>query len=184
MPADASSSPRSVHATPAATTATTPRRAKEILCWIAVGCAFILLLAIVMPDWFARTWWSMGRKGGSATFDSPMGYVGMVSLCGLVALAALFFCIWRPRQSIVVATGAFAVAAYVIVDYWLALDRGVVGLEGDRNAVPVPGEVIHWPTALPLLAVCAVVGTIASLALAVVWLRRARTRTATVLRSS
>ncbi|MFN8593478.1 MAG: hypothetical protein U0031_18625 [Thermomicrobiales bacterium] len=161
-----------------------PRWMEDALCWIAVACAIVLLLAIVMPNWFARTLWSMGRKGGTSIIDSPAGYVGMVSLCGLVALAALVFCIWRPRESIVVAMGAFAVATVVIADYWLALGRGVVGLEGDRDAVPVPGEVIHWPTALPLFAACAVVGTTASLALAVVWLRRARIRTAAVLRSS
>ncbi len=65
---------------------------------IAFGCALFLLFGILMPDWFARTSWSSGSRNSSTEiFDSPAGYVGLVSLCGLIAFVALAVSAWRRR---------------------------------------------------------------------------------------
>jgi hypothetical protein len=159
-------------------------RVDEALCWVdevgwwlAFGCAAILLLAMFMPDWFARTSWfrANGRDNFESVIDSPASYVGLLSLCGLVACIALAIGIWRRWVvASALAAAAFASAAYVAGSSWWGISRGVALLDGQpiQEMVP-PRWTVHWPTALPLFVIAAIVGAISALALAVYWQRRA-----------
>ncbi|MBA3416510.1 MAG: hypothetical protein H0U10_14915, partial [Chloroflexia bacterium] len=85
---------------------------------VAFGCAVFLLLGIVAPRELARTTWE--HRGGTRINDSPAGYVGLVSLCGVAALAALTVGVVARRWAVaavvaaLVAAAAFAYGAYVV----------------------------------------------------------------------
>jgi hypothetical protein len=158
---------------------------KRLRCWsgewapvlglVAFGSAVILLLGVFMPDWFARTSWERGNRNQStAIFDSPAGYVGWMSLCGLVALAFLVVGLWRRRRagaaSLAVAIIAFSCAAYVGGSYWLDLTRGIALIEGRTPMGPTWR--VDWPEALPLLVFAAIAGASSALILAANWVGR------------
>ena len=123
---------------------------------VAFGCAAFLLLAVIAPREFARTtWWTRG----TAINDDPTGYVGLLSLCALVALIALAAEVWSRRWAIVaalVAAAAFASGTWVAVTYWLGFLQGERLREGQemlgRKAQ------VHFPLLLPVFTVVAVVG--------------------------
>lgn len=132
-----------------------------VLGFVAFGSAVFLLLGMFMPDWFARTSWERGsRNQSTAIFDSPAGYVGWMSLCGLVALAFLVVGLWRRRRAgaaaLAVAVVAFSHAAYVGGSYWLDLTRGIALVEGREPMGPK--WTVDWPEALPLLVFAAIAG--------------------------
>ncbi len=157
-------------------------RRELALRWIAIASALLLLLASVMPNWFARTSWTSGARHSFTTIiDSPAGYVGLVSLCGFVAFVALAVALWRRwAVAAVLAAAAFSYGAYVAGSYWLGLSRGVALLEGraDSNKNS-PEYTVHWPPMLPFFVFAAVVGVLVSLALAATWLARSRSRLVT-----
>ena len=142
-----------------------------VLGLVAFGSAMFLLLGMFMPDWFARTSWERGNRNHStAIFDSPAGYVGWMSLCGLVALVFLVVGLWRRRRTgatALVAAGAFTYSAYVGGRYWLDLTRGIALVEGREPMGP------NWrvdrPEALPIFVLAAIAGASSALLLAVDW---------------
>lgn len=148
----------------------------DILALAAFGCAIFLSLGTFMPDWFARTSWSSGNyKSRMAVFDSPASYVGLMSLCGLVAFVALAVALWRRLAvaTALVAAAAFIGAVYLTGSTWLSLARGTELLDG-RPAQMGPKWTVHTPTALPLFVFAAVVGVICALALAIAWMQQPR----------
>jgi hypothetical protein len=57
---------------------------------IALGNGVSLLLAMVAPRELARTSWVEGNENAfTRVNDDPSGYVGLLSLCGLIAVVAL-----------------------------------------------------------------------------------------------
>jgi hypothetical protein len=133
---------------------------------VAFGCAVFLLLAIVAPRELARTSW---ERDGSITNDTPAGYVGAVSLCGIVALGALALgSRWRRARVAGAILVAFAFGVYVAGSYWVNLARGVVGLEGSMDATMRPPEyTVHFPLMLPIFLFVASAGLVGALTLAV-----------------
>jgi hypothetical protein len=149
----------------------------EVLGLAAFGSAVFLLLAMFMPNWLARTSWSSGRRHNfTSVVDSPASYVGLVSLCGLVAFIALAVALWRRWSPAAAASAAaFAYGAYVVGSFWLGLSQGVILLDGSLTPeMGPPRWTVHWPPLLPFFAIAAVIGALASLALAVSWLRLPR----------
>jgi apolipoprotein N-acyltransferase len=135
---------------------------------VAFGCAVFRLLAIVAPRELARKSW---ERDGSITNDTPAGYVGAVSLCGIVALGALALgSRWRRARvaGAILAAVAFAFGVYVAGSYWVNLARGVVGLEGSMDATMRPPEyTVHFPLMLPIFLFVASAGLVGALTLAV-----------------
>lgn len=147
----------------------------EFLGLAAFGSAVFLLFAMLMPNWFARTSWTSGGRTPSSVIDSPASYVGFLSLCGFIALVALAIGAWR-RWSVAAAMAAatFACAAYVAGSSWWSISRGAALLDGKPVQDMGPPEwTMHWPTALPLFLLAAIVGAIGAVALAVSWHDRA-----------
>src|SRR5581483_2378647 len=141
---------------------------------VAIGCAILLLLAIVAPRDLARTSW---ESGSTSINDSPAGYVGLLSLCGVIALVALAVGAWSRRTRIIaalLAISAFAAGTSIAGRYWENLARGVVGLEGRVDAtIRPPDHTIHAPPLLPVFLVAAVTGFVCALVLAIQWRRSA-----------
>jgi hypothetical protein len=144
---------------------------------IAFCCALVLLLALVAPRDLARTSWSVGgsdralvdSQAGYAFNDSPAGYVGLVSFCGLVALTFLLVATWSRRARVagaVLAVVAFGFGAWVAVNYARNLANGIGGLDGDLDPGSPPMGAVDAPELLPLFVLVAVVGALAALALA------------------
>ena len=130
-------------------------------------CALLLALAVLAPGEWARTSW--GDRGTTVT-DSPAGYVGIVSLFGLVALAALAVGWWSLRTrplAVGVAGLAFAAAVVAVGRYWALLADGAVGVEGAARAASAvsPTEAVRFPALLPLFLAVAALGCGASLLL-------------------
>jgi hypothetical protein len=148
----------------------------DFLALAAFGCAIFLLLGMFMPNWLARTSWSRANRRNDflSVIDSPASYVGLVSLCGLVAFVFLAIGLWRHSAlAAVLAAAAFAYAAYVEGNFWQGLSQGVVLLDGSPTPeMGPPRWMVHWPPLLPFFFVAAVFGTLSALALAVAWLRR------------
>jgi hypothetical protein len=139
---------------------------------VAFGCAAVLVLAIIAPREIARTTW---EKGHTTVNDDPSGYVGLVSLSGLMALVALVAEAWSRRWAIaaaLVAAAVFAFGVWVSGTYWLSFSRGDRLREGrewlGRNVE------VHFPRLLPVFAVTAVVGLLCALVLVVHGWRRAK----------
>ena len=151
-------------------------RTEPVLRGITIVCAIFLLLAIMMPNFLARTSWESGKRNKSTVMvDSAASYVGLVSLYGLVACVALAISAWRRLKvaSTLVATAAFAGAAYVIGNFWLGLSRGIVLLDGSPvSTMGYPNWTVRWPPMLPLFALAAVIGAVSTLMLAISWLRQ------------
>lgn len=136
---------------------------------IAFSSAVFLLGAVVAPREFARTTWEEGkRSGGTRINDDPSGYVGLVTLCGLVALVALAVELWPRRWAIagaLVAAAAFGAGVLVVGDYWLGFPQGDRLLEaremlGSRATA-------HSPLLLPVFALAAGAGCVCALALVI-----------------
>lgn len=148
--------------------------------WVAWGSAFFLLLAMFMPNWWARTSWTSGdRNRSSAMVDSPASYAGQLSLCGLIAFVALAVCPWKRRlaaQAALAAAVPFAVASYVAASSWLDFSRGTVLLDGRPTTDLGSRWTVHMAPLLPLFVLAAIAGTICTLALAVYWRGDPRTR--------
>ncbi|MCC6312602.1 MAG: hypothetical protein IT337_01215 [Thermomicrobiales bacterium] len=140
---------------------------------VATGCAVVLLFGPLG----GRTTWEAVRGTSSAT--DAGGYNAVAVFSGVVALAALGFALWaRPRPVLpllgaAVAVAAFGLTAYAAGVFVVARLRGGVwvyacwcfeGLRDGWTVAPAPGP--------PFFALAALVGAIASLALAASWLRQ------------
>ncbi|MBA3415342.1 MAG: hypothetical protein H0U10_08980 [Chloroflexia bacterium] len=137
---------------------------------IGFSCAVFLLFAVVAPREFARTTWVEGKRNGGGTRinDDPTGYVGLVTLCGLVALVALAVELWPRRWAVagaLVAAAAFAGGAWVTAVYWRGFSRGDRLLEGQEMLGS--RATAHFPLLLPVFAFAALVGLVCALALVV-----------------
>lgn len=137
---------------------------------VAFGCAVYLLLTIVAPRELARPTWAEARPNGdlgTRINDSPAGYVGLVSLCGLAALVALLVRTesWRGVIAAAGATVAFAIGAWVTGTYVLGFPRGDRLLEARERLGP--DAAASFPLLLPLFAFAAVVGLVSALALTI-----------------
>ncbi len=99
--------------------------------------------------------------------DSPAGYVGFLSLWGVISCIALIVGVWRQRRAwiaMLVAAGGFAGSAMVCIGYWLQLGSGVALVDGTAR---MPQRcVTHAPPALPLFIIAATVGLVSALVLA------------------
>jgi hypothetical protein len=142
----------------------------------AFGCAIFLSLGIFMPNWMARTAWSRASRKHDfiSLIDSPASYVGLLSLCGIVAFVALSVAVWRRwAPAAVLAAAAFAYSAYVAGNFWLGLSQGLVLLDGRTTSEMVPPRwTVHWPPLLPVFLGAAIVGAVSALTLAVSWQRQ------------
>jgi hypothetical protein len=130
---------------------------------IASACSAVLLLAIVAPRVFARTSW---EKRNTIVNDDPSGYVGLLSLCGLVALVALAAEAWSRRWAIVpalVSAASFAAGSWVAGVYWLGFSQRDRLREG--QAMLGPKVEVHFPLLLPVYTLAAVAGLVCALAL-------------------
>lgn len=137
---------------------------------VAFACAVILLLAIIAPREFARISW---EKGHTLINDDPSGYVGLLSLCGLIALVALVAEAWSRRWGVaaaLVAAAAFASGAWMAGSYWLGFPRADRLREG-QEMLGRKVEV-HFPLLLPVFTLAAVAGLVCALALVVHGWRR------------
>lgn len=145
----------------------------NLLLLLAIGCAGLLVLALVAPRELARTSWTQaGRDAYTVVNDSPAGYVGLVSLCGLVALSALVVAAWSQRArvpAVLLAFVAFAGAAWVAVRYQRLLLQGAMGLEGRLVASGGTTGGVDAPELLPLFVLAAVLGALLAVAYMVAW---------------
>jgi len=140
---------------------------------VAIGCAIFLLLGPLG----GRTTWEEVRGTSSATDAGAYNAVAVFS--GVVALAALGSALWaRPRPVLPLLGAAAAVAAFGLTAYaagvfvvarlqggiWVYACWCFERLHDGWTVTPAPGP--------PFFALAALVGAIASLALAVSWLRQ------------
>ena len=140
----------------------------------AIASAIFLSLAMLMPNWLARTSWSQGSRNTVTTIvDSPASYVSQLSLCGLVALVALTIGWWRRRPlAAALATGAFGYGALVAGISRLSVSRGEALLDGRPVTEMVPPEwTVHSAPLLPVFLLAAIACTISAIALAIAWRR-------------
>ena len=147
---------------------------------IALGCAVFLLLAMVAPRELARTSWVEGNENAfTRVNDDPSGYVGLLSLCGLIAVGALVVLAVgvrvRSRRAVgataaLVAAVAFAFGLYVTGTYWLGFPRGTRLREG--REMLGSGAEADFPLLLPVFALAALAGIVSAVALAVRELKR------------
>jgi hypothetical protein len=162
----------------------------DILVLAAFGCAIFLALGTFMPDWFARTSWSSGNQNrGTTIIDSPASYVGLMSLCGLVAFVALAVALWRRLAvaAALVAVAAFGLTAYVSGIYvWARMQGQVWGYAGWSISEGMVGrnETVYPAWGPPFFTLAALFGAVATLALAVSWLLSNSSETKTSLRTS
>lgn len=132
--------------------------------FVAPLLALLLASAMFLPIEFARTSWSYETMG---MIDSPAGYVGVLSLWGIITCLALVFGVWRRRWTwiaMLAAAAGFAGAMAVCISYWQQFMRGGALVDGTSRA-PV-GWATHIPPALPLFTIAATVGVVSALALA------------------
>jgi hypothetical protein len=146
----------------------------SFLVLLAVGCAGVLVLAVAAPGEIARTTWTeVGPRGSTRLTDSPAGYVGLMSLGGLVAGVALVVAAWSLRARLVaalVAAGAFLAAVWVAIRYAYLLGQGVMGSEGRLDTTGwSAGYVVQPPALLPVLILVAIGGALLALLYAAVW---------------
>jgi hypothetical protein len=143
-------------------TETVPRR-------VAIGCAIFMLFGPVAD----RTTWDRGSVTDAA------GYNIVAFLSGVIAITALAVSLWmRPRVILpvlgaLVTIAAFGLTIYVSGIYWLARTRGEVFLYGPSEFMRVTAKV-DPASGPPFFATVALIGAIATLALAVGWLRQPR----------
>lgn len=148
---------------------------EEVAPRFAIGCAILLLFAPLG----GRTVWEPIRGSGSAT--DAGGYNAIAVFSGVVVLAALGFARWgRPRLVLplvgaAVATVAFGLTLYATGVYVVARLQGGIWiyacwcfeeLSSSTTVTPAPGP--------PIFALVALVGAVATLALAIAWLRQPR----------
>jgi hypothetical protein len=124
------------------------------------------------PRELACTTW---EKGHTSINDDRSGNVGLASLCGFVAVAALLAEAWSRRWAVVAALEAavaFAAGVWVAGSYWLGFTQGDWLREG-RGMLGRNVEV-HFPLMLPLFTLAAGAGLVCALALVAHGRRRAR----------
>jgi hypothetical protein len=105
--------------------------------------ALLLAVAMFLPDWPARS--SRSRRNTEG-IDSPAGYVGFLSLWGVIACVALAIDVWQQQSAwitMMVAAGGFAGATIVSVGYAQQLRLGLARIDGtvrmpETWAVPSP----------------------------------------------
>jgi hypothetical protein len=140
---------------------------------IALGCGFFLLFGPIG----GRTTW-VGRNG-SYTADA-MGYNMTALFSGVVAIAALAFAFWaRPRViltllGIVAALAAFGLSVLASGVYVWARLQGEVWMYAIGGFAGKPGrnDTLHYAPGPPFFALAAIIGAVATLVLAITWLRQ------------
>lgn len=149
---------------------------ENILRWVAIGCAIVLLFGPLG----GRTTWVGGH-----TIATDAGIYNVVALlCGVVALAALGVAFWaRPRVVLpvlgaLVAVAAFGFTAYVSGVYVWARLQGEVWIYAGWSISEGTGrnETIHPAWGPPFFALAALIGALATLVLAFGWLRLRRSK--------
>lgn len=147
-------------------------RIETVLDRIAVGCAIFLLFAPLG----GRTMW----VSKTSTATDAAGYNVVAVLAGIVALAALAVALWmRPQEVILpvlgtlVAAAAFGISAYVSgVDVWARLHGQVWSYAGWTASAAVRTKSTVYPAwGPPFFTAAALLGAIATLSLAILWLR-------------
>jgi hypothetical protein len=144
---------------------------ENVLRWVAIGCAVFLLFGPVG----GRT----SVKDGGTTMTVAAAYNMAALFSGTVALVALGGALRaRPRLILpllgaVVAIAAFGLTAFVAGIDGLARTRGEVYLYGVSEFTRVNAK-IHPSVGPPFFTLAAVIGAMATLALAVSWLRQPR----------
>jgi hypothetical protein len=148
-------------------------RTEIVLRRVAIGCAVFLLFGPLG----GRTMW----VGGHTTATDAAGYNMVALLCGVVVLAALAVALWmRERQTralpalgALVAVAAFGLTAYVSGIYvWARLQGQVWGYAGWSISEGMVGrnETVYPASGPPFFTLAALIGAVATLALAVGWL--------------
>ncbi len=131
------------------------------------ACAAVLLFAYYAQ----RTEWvTMGGRRGNRllVFPDPSAWNLWVSVCGILAVAALLAGLWMRRWAVasaLVATAAFAFAAFTSVGYWLGLSPD--GVPPGRAALG-PEWTLQLTSGPPVYAATALLGVAAALVLATV----------------
>ena len=133
-------------------------------------CAALLALATAAPAELARTAWI---TDGAKVTDSPAGYVGWVSVLGVVAvgLVVLGAGVRRARvPATCLAAAVFGVAALVIARHWVGVANGWVGVAGSTvsKAEPAP-DWVQFPVLLPIFLLYAVAGAACAATLGWFW---------------
>lgn len=140
---------------------------------IALGCAIFMLFGPVG----GRTTWVEGNRGGTTTDAAGYNLAALVS--GVVALAALALALYlRPRVVLPVLGAAVAIAAFALTIvasgvYVWALLQGEIWFYGAGGFAEGMCRkcTVHPAWGPPFFALAALIGALASLALAVGWLR-------------
>jgi hypothetical protein len=137
---------------------------------IALGCATLLLLSL----FGGRTTWVQGHN----TSTDAAGYGIVTTFAGVLALASLAFAAWtRPRLvlpilGVFVATAAFILAAvFARLDVWARLQGQVWTYAAMTISAPEGEWTVYLAPGPPIFMTIAALGAIASLGLAVAWVR-------------
>lgn len=145
--------------------------AETVLRRIALGCAILLLFALCG----GRTVWVQGNT----TATDAAGYGIVATFSGVLALAALAFASWvRPRLLLpllgaVMATAAFVLASvFAGLDVWARVQGQVWTYASMTMSPPEPGVTVYPAFGPPIFMTIAATGAIASLGLAMKWVRQ------------
>ena len=147
-------------------------RTERILCWLATGCAVVLLFAPFTPR---TTWLPTRPDAGGGQVTEGVGWQAIAALLGIAALVDLIVSL-RARErgpaaagGAAVATIAFVVTAGGMGRHWIDLMNGVTSVH------PQPGEAwaLHPAPLVPGFAIVAVAGAGIAFALTIQWLRPA-----------
>lgn len=150
-------------------------QSETILRRVALGCAIFMLFGPLG----GRTMWV--KANGSSTTDAGF-YNAAAVFSGVVALLALTVALnMRPRVVVpaltaLAAAAAFGLSVYVSGLYVWARWQGEIWFYGAGWFAEDPGPkwMVSLPWGPPYFALAALVGALASLALAVTWLWRPR----------
>lgn len=151
-------------------------QSETILRRVALGCAFFMLFGPLG----GRTMWIKGN--GRNVVTDAAGYNAVAVLSGTLALLALAVALnMRPRVVVpaltaLAAAAAFGLSVYVSGLYVWARWQGEIWFYGAGWFAEDPGPkwMVSLPWGPPYFALAALVGALASLALAVTWLWRPR----------
>ena len=138
---------------------------------VAIGCAIVMLFGPLG----GRTM----RVAGNSVGTDAAGYNAVAVLSGVVVLAALGFAFWagprliHPLLGAAVAGAAFGLSVYVSgVGVVARLRGGVWSYAGWSFERVDPGETVYPAPGPPFFALVALIGAVATLALAIAWLRQ------------
>ena len=126
--------------------------------------ALLLAVAMFLSDWPARSSRSLRN---TEVIDSPTGFVGFLSLSGVIAYVALVIGVWQQQSAwfaTLVAAGGYAGATVVSIGYRQQLRLGPERIDGTVR-MPETWSVPSPPT-LPLFIGASTLGLSSALVLA------------------